>query len=243
MAKRVLLNSRIFAGGVDLTSNANKIELNGEVEEKDSTNFGSGGWKEVLGSLGSASLGAAGQWEAGDSTKVDNGLWSGLGGVDAWSVYEDSASPGSVGYLLKALQPEYKLFDAVGEVAPWEAKAASTWPLVRGVSLHDPGTARTATGTGTSVQHQAVATGKYLYAALHVLSVSGTAPSLTVAVESDDNSGFTSGVTRITFDAATAVGGQIQRLAGPITDDFYRVAFTIAGTSPSFLFVVSLGVM
>jgi hypothetical protein len=78
---------------------------------------------------------------------------------------------------------------------------------------------------------------------VHVLSVAGTAPSITVSVESDDASGFASATTRLTFDAATAVGGQILRTDGSaITDTWWRVAWTIAGTTPSFLFASVLGI-
>ena len=117
----------------------------------------------------------------------------------------------------------------------------SAWPVVRGTSLHPPGTARTATGNGTAVQVGAVASGRQMYAALHVLSVSGTAtPTLTVKVQSD-TVGFGSATDQITFTAATAVGGQISRVAGPITDDYWRASWTISGTNPSFLFVVVVG--
>lgn len=68
-------------------------------------------------------------------------------------------------------------------------------------------------------------------------------PTLTVAIESDDASGFASATTRLTFDAATAAGGQILRTDGTaITDTWYRANWTISGTSPSFLFALALGV-
>ncbi|HEX5404801.1 MAG TPA: hypothetical protein VFX16_21140, partial [Pseudonocardiaceae bacterium] len=143
----------------------------------------------------------------------------------------------------KALSSKYTLLGAPGDIAPWEAAADGTWPLVRGVIAHPPGTARTATGDGTSQQLGAIAAGHHLYAALHVLSVSDTtAPSLTVAIESDSTTDFASATTQATFTAATAQGSQITRVAGPITDTFYRPTWTISGTSASFMFVISLGI-
>ena len=243
MAKFVLLNTRTFAGGADLTSVSNKIELNAEVEEKPATTYGSNGYTEVLGGLKTGSLNAEGYWEALDATKVDNELWSSFGSVVPWTVHPQAATEGSLAWMLNGLDSSYQLGGSVGDVAPWTAEAVSSWPLVRGVSLHNPGTARTTTGNGTSVQHVAVPAGQFLYAALHVLSVSGTAtPTLTVTVQSDDATGFASPTTRMTFNAATAVGGQIMRVAGPNTDNWYRVSWTISGTTPSFLFVCSLGV-
>jgi hypothetical protein len=245
MSKTVLTNVRCFAVGVDLTGNSNKIELSSEVEAKESTNYASQGYKEVLGGLASAELSGEGQWEALDSTKVDDASWSQLGGVGPWSVSaNNSANVGDLAYLMSALRSDYKLFGEVGEVAPWTGTAKSAWPLVRGQFAHPPGTARTASGTGTGLNLGAVATNKRMYTSLHVLSVAGTAtPTITARVESSVDNTFASPTTRLTFTAATAVGGQILRTAGTaITDTWWRVAWTISGTTPSFLFAAALGI-
>ncbi|HCT81754.1 MAG TPA: hypothetical protein DGT23_35275 [Micromonosporaceae bacterium] len=239
----ILTNVRLFAGGCDFTARSNKVELAAEVEEKDSTTFNSAGWKEVLGGLGSAALAAEGFWEAGDASMVDNDTWSSLGSVGGYTVCPNGAAAGDLAWTLNALRAQYKFGGAVGDIAPFSTAVSSSWPLGRGKVLHPPGTARTATGSGTAVEVAAVPSGQYLYATLHVLSVSGTAtPTITVRVQSDDASGFPSATTQITFTAATAIGGQIQRLAGPITDTWFRADWTISGTSPSFLFVVGLGI-
>jgi hypothetical protein len=242
MAKSILTDVRLFALGVDLTSASNKVELSSEVEEKDVTNYASGGYKEVLGGIASSTIQAEGQWEAGDATKVDDHSWSALGTVGPWTVVPTAATVGSLAYFTNALRCDYGLGASVGDVAPWSGKAAGSWPVARGQIAHPPGTARSSTGTGTGVQLGAVATGRRLYAALHVLSASGTTPSITVRVESDDNSGFTTPTTQATFTAATAAGGQIIRASGPITDNWWRVAWTISGTTPSFTFVAALGI-
>lgn len=242
MSKLVLTDCRLFTGGADLTGNSNKIEIGMSAEVKDSTNYGSAGWTEVLAGLKKADLMGAGQWEAGDAGKVDNVSFADLGGVGAWTMCPDGSDVDDVAYLTRALRADYKLGADVGDVAPWNASAQSCWPLSRGRILHPPGTARTSTGTGTAVEYVAATSGQYVYANLHVLSVSGTTPSLTVAIESDAGGAFGSAATVQTFAAATAVGGQAIRIGGPITDTFYRVSYTISGTTPSFLFVVSLGV-
>ncbi len=244
MGKFVLTDVRLFTGGADLTGNSNKVEISAELEEKDTTNYASEGWTEVLGGLASAEISGEGQWEAGDPGKVDDHSWASLGGVGPWSVGPAGAAVGGLSYFTSALRADYKLGDAVGEVAPWTGTAKSAWPLVRGQFAHPPGTARTASGTGTSLNLGAVTAGKRLYAAVHVLSVAGTGtPTITGRIESDDATGFASATTRLTFSAATAVGGQILRTDGTaITDTWWRVAWTISGTSPSFLFVSSIGI-
>lgn len=244
MPKTILTNVRCFAVGVDLTGNSNKIEISAEVEAKDSTNYASNGWGEVLGGLASAELSGEGQWEAADPSKVDDASWSQLGGLGPWSVSANNAAAvGDLAYLTNAMRSDYKLLDAVGEVAPWTGTAKSSWPMARGQFAHPPGTARTVTGTGTGLNLGAVAAGDRLYATLHVLSVAGTTPSITARVESDDAEAFTTPTTRLTFDAATAISGQILRTDGTaITDTWWRMAWTISGTTPSFLFTGALAI-
>jgi hypothetical protein len=244
MAKSVLLNVRCFAVGLDLTSNSNKVELTTEVEEKPTTNYGSDGYTEVVGGLASAEIAGEGQWEAGDETLVDDATWAQLGGVGPWSISaNNSAAVGALAYFTRAMRADYTLLGEVGEVAPWTSTAKSSWPLVRGQFAHPPGTARTANGTGTALELGAVPTGKRVYAALHVLSMAGTTPSLTARVESSADSAFTAPTTRATFTAATEAGGQAVRTDGTaITDTWWRLAWDITGTAPSFLFAAALGI-
>ncbi|GAB1642530.1 hypothetical protein [Krasilnikovia sp. MM14-A1259] len=250
----VLKNVRLFTGGVDLTGRSNKISLEPEYEEKDITTFGSVDtstgdlWKELMAGLGSGKLTASGFNEAGDSSKVDDSRWAALGGLDAWTVGPTDGNVGSIAYLVGALQGNYQFGGSPGDVAPWSASMATSLPVARGGILHPPGTARTATGTGTivdlsTVGMSSIPSGKGLYASLHVLSVSGTStPSLTVAVQTAASVGFGSPTTQITFPAYTAIGGERRVLAGPITDGYARVSYTISGTTPSFLFVCAVGI-
>lgn len=245
MSKLVLLNTRILAGAADLTGHSNKIELSSELEEKDVTAFGNGGWKEVLGGLFETSISGGGQWEAGDPGKVDDHAWSVLVGrtLHPWTVCPESAADGSLAYFTSALQTEYKLFDEVGEVAPWEVSAMGSAPLVRGTIAHPPGTARTTSGSGSGQQLGAVSATQKLHASLHVLSVAGTStPTITVRVESSVDNTFGAPTTRHTFTAATAPGGQFASVPGSITDTWWRLAWTISGTTPSFLFAGCLGI-
>jgi hypothetical protein len=243
MAKFVLQNVRLFAGAADLTTVNNQVALSAEAESKETTAFVATGdaWHEEISGIKSASLTASGQWEATDASKVDDDAFGNLGSVGAVSVCPATAADGSLAWLTQYNRRQYQLLGAVGDVAPWSWQAQGSWPLVRGAVLHGP-TARTATGTGTSVQLGAVSATQRLYVALHVFSVSGTTPSLTVAIQSDNATGFPSAATVTTLTAATAIGSQITRVSGPITDDWFRVSYTISGTTPSFLFAVTAGI-
>ena len=59
-------------------------------------------------------------------------------------------------------------------------------------------------------------------------------------MQSDDNSGFTSATNRITFTQATGVTSELLSVAGAITDDYWRLSYTIVGGS--FTFAVALGI-
>lgn len=252
--QHILENVRLYQGGADYTGASNKVELTLEVEEKDVTNFGSYDpttgklWKEVKGGIASAKITQGGNWEAGDTGMVDDDSWAALGGIGAWSALPTAtpaaATYGDLAWFTKTHRGSYALLGGVGDVAPWSGALSSVWPGVRGVCAHPPGTARTSTGSGTGVEFAAgVSSTQYLYAALHVLSVAGTStPTITVKVQSDTASNFPSAADVMTFTAATARSGEVIRSIGPITDTFFRASWTITGSSPSFLFLVTLGI-
>jgi hypothetical protein len=243
MSVFVLTNVRLFAGGADLTSRNNKCELAQAVEDKITTNYGSGGWQERLGGLGEGALAASGQWEAGDLSKVDDQDWANLGAINAFTVCPSGAALGATAWLVRAMETAYKLGGTVGDVAPWEAAAASSWPVSRGGLIHPADTPRTSSGNGSGVQLVAASAGQYLYSSLNVYSVADPAATLTVTVQSSVDNTFASPTTVFTFTGVSAVGGQMLRLAGPSTNTWYRVTWTIAGGStPSFMFVAALGV-
>lgn len=245
--KTVLVNVRTFVGGCDLTGQSNKIELAAMCEEKETTNFGSGGWKELTAGLFSSTLAGEGQWSAGlagqpDLTQPDDALYAALGGVGPWSVCMTTPAVGDLCWFMNALESKYTFGGTVGDVAPWQAGVTSAGPLIRGQVMHPPGTARTSSGSGTGVQVGAVAAGYAMYASLHVIGVSGTStPTITVKIQSDDNSGFTSATDQYTFAAATAVGSQYTKIPAAITDSWWRLSWTISGSSPSFLLIGALG--
>jgi len=242
----VLLDARTFVSGADLSGSGNKIELSEESEAKKTTNWRSGGATENIAGLTSVELNAEGQWEAGDLGEVDDSFWANRRVKEPWSIAPESDSDlaaGGLMYVARILRTKMQMWGSVGEVGSWTANGTGTWPLARGACAHASGVPRTATGSGTAVQLGALAAGQYLYANLHVLSISGTAaPTITVTVQSDDNSGFTTPTTRGSFAAKTAIGGEAIRIAGPFTDTYWRVGWTISGTNPSFLFLASFGI-
>lgn len=246
MGKQVFLDCRVFVSGADLSAWENQIEVGEEWEVKKTTDFRSGGAVEVLAGLGGVDITGKGDWEAGSLSMPDDSFWGNRRVLEPWSIGPDGTSDNSAGtlmYLTSALRTKMKLGDKVGEVAPWEASAVGSAPLVRGQSAHPSGTARTVTGTGTILDLVTGPSGSQcVYANLHVLGVQAGGATLAVTVQSSTVIGFGSPTTRGTFNTASAVGGQPMKIATPGTDRYWRIAWTIAGTTPSFLFLASLGI-
>jgi len=235
----------ILVGGLELAGHGKDVNLATEVNPLDATSYASQGWTELIGGNKSATinLGLMQDMAAGS---VDDTAWSLLGVADIPHSLCTPSADGSLAYLWRGIPLSYSpTMSPVGDLAMTQiAGQSSTGGVVRGSLIHPGSASRTASSVGTGRQLGAVVSGKSMYAALHVLSAAGTTPSLTVIVQSDDNSGFTTPTTRISFSAAST-GNTYQwgSVAGAITDDWWRISYTISGTGPSFSFAVTAGIL
>jgi hypothetical protein len=243
MSKFTLQNVRTFSAGADLTTRSNRAEIGMEAESKDATAFAPSGqvWHEELSGIKTVTVNAAGQWEAGDASMVDDSAFANLGSVSPLTLCPQTAADGALAYMTAFNRTSYSLGGSVGDVIPWSGKWVGTWGLGRGVVMGTP-TPRTATGNSSVFQLPAVLAGQFLVGTLHVMSLSGTTPAVTLTIQSSAVVGMTSPTTRLTFNSQSAIGGQVFRIGGPITDTFYRATWTISGTTPSLLFMSALGV-
>ena len=241
----VLNDAKVWLDGYDISGRLNKLGLEYAAELQDATVFGNttrvrqGGLKTVKASL------------EGFSDFVNDGLDEQLESRlavanTAFSASPDGGDEGEVAEFFRAILGEYRPLGAsVGDMAAFVASAEGSdgYGLVRGTVMHNA--TRTSTAAGTARQLGAVTSTQKLYAALHVLSASA-GDTLDVIVESDNGSGFSSGTTRITFSQVSGGTPQAQfatPVAGAITDDWWRVSWTIAGNgSESFQFVVVVGI-
>lgn len=236
--EHVLSGGLILFDGLDLSNSLNQVVLDHSADALDSTALGHTTRRRKGGLLTSV-LGAAGFFEAAEP---DASLFAAAGAADKPVTVSYSQTPGNVAYFMKAMLGEYEPFGGgVGELAGFSLNAGvSSERLVRGTLMELITSGATANGTGRQLGQ--VLAAQKMYAALHVLSVAGTTPSLTVTIQSDDNAGFTTPTNRIVLSAATAVGSQFASVAGAITDTYWRAIWTISGTAPSFRFAVALGI-
>lgn len=245
MAHYVLTDAKVWVDAYDFSGDHNALALNYEADEVEDSNFGDdthlflGGLKHFDAQLeGAVNL---------DALSVEQINFNNVGVADTpVSLAPDTGADGETAYTMKALTSGFNPIAAqVGELARFSTTiAASNERLVRGTIMHNA--TRTSTATGVARQLGAVGATQKLYATLHVITVSGTNPTLDVILESDDEEAFGgSKETQITFTQKTAIGSQFATpVAGAIADDWWRVGWTIGGTdTPTFEFIVIVGIL
>lgn len=245
MAVQFWQDMSILVGSIEMAGNAKVTTLATEVQSLDTTPLSATGWTSCVGGLKSGKVDMEFMQDVATGS-VDDTLWPLLGVADVVKSICTNSADGSPAYLLKSIPLTYTpVQGAVGELAMGNISgSSSTGPVVRGSLIHPSNVSRTATSTGTGRQLGAVVAGKSIYAALHVISASGTSPTLAVILQSDDNAGFTTPTTRITFSTATGKTSQMSSLAGAITDDYWRISYTIGGSAtPTFAFAVTAGII
>lgn len=241
MSTHVLTNASLWLHDIALHDLANTLQFTTTRETLDNTRFGAQARNMKVG-LYTVTVTASG---FADMTRYDADLFDAYSNATLSPVSVSATSAdGDVAYTCRGLVTSLSpLGGQIGELSALSVEAAGRSGVrpVRGTILH-PETARTASGSGTGRQLGAVSADQTVFAALHVLEASGTSPTLDVVVESDNTSTFASATTRLTFTQATGPTGEWQSAAGPVTDDWWRVSYTIGGTNPSFTFVVVVGI-
>ena len=244
MAVQFWKDMSILVGDQELAGTGKSVNLATNVAELDATPLNSTGWRTLVGGLKSGSVDIELMSDfAADGP--DAAAWSNLGDASIPHSVVTNSADGSVAYTFNGIALTHSTLEgSVGDLSMSRISGASaSSPVIRGQLIHPGSAVRTASGSGTGQQHGDVIAGKSLHAALHVIGASGTTPTLDVKVQSDDNSGFSSPTDRITFTQATGTTAQFASVAGAITDDYWRVAFTIGGTTPSFSFAVVIGIL
>lgn len=246
MAKQILKNVRIFYGPLALASQLNQIEIAVSAPEVDASTFDTVDYAEVLAGLLKATMKFDGFWDAAATTGEPDASAFAQVALSTWPatvIKPAGTAPvvGDVAYFMKASEFNYTLGGQVGAVQRLSLQLTGASALLRGRVL-DTQTAVATTGNGTAHQLGAVAAGQKLYCAVHVIAGTGTLPTLDLVVESDNAAGFPSAATRITVPQFTGTGTYFGSVDGPITDDYFRVVHTVAGTLPAFTYLVALGI-
>lgn len=242
MGAIALTNVTTHVGGYDFTTDTNNALLKLDAEGKDGTTFGSNGWKVIVPGLKQAGLDLAGFWQSAASQAVDPEAFTNLGVADrVYTIAESGAQPASPvsivdparAYMFRGGSFHYEMFGEVGEVAPFKLNGMGTRGegVVMGLLLKAKGnvSATGALGSTLDTLGFGVLTGQNLYVTFHVFTAATT---ITVQVQSDDNSGFSSPTTVATIGPITTSSGTwMTPVPGPITDRYLRLNVSaITGT-------------
>lgn len=243
MAVYVNQDVSYLVGSIEVAANAKSATLSTEVTPLDTTALSTTGWTSSIGGLKSGSFDM--ELMADFVTLgLDDTLYGYFANADVPQSLSIGSADGSLTYFWRGIETSYQAIGGnVGELAMSKVSGkSSTGPIIRGKRIHPTSAARSATGNGTAYQLGALSASQSLYCALHVLDRTGTA-SMTLKIQSDDNSGMTTPTDRITsFTAAAARGYQWGSVAGAVTDDYWRCVFTITGTG-TITFGVSAGII
>jgi len=244
MATTVLTDAVILSDGYNLSGDHNQIEVSAACEAVEDTTFGAS-WRTKKPGLMMARISGGGFFEANSaSPAIDNVAWANLSGSKVVSVAPTGGSAGEYATSFQNIRTEYTpLSGAVGEMAKFTLAGEGTGQAIMRGRILATGE-KTSTGSGTAYELGTVPDGSYLYAAAHIYSVGGTTPTLTLKVQSDDAEGFADPTDRITLctDADAVAGYWGTRVAGEITDTWWRADWTIAGASPRFTIFVNVGI-
>lgn len=236
MATYAAVAHTTWVSGYDLTGDTRGTSLDIEYDELDNTVFGSTGRRRIAG-LEQVESTVSGPWQSAASGAIDPTVFTGLGSTVEVVTQTVSGTEGDVAWLWQARKFSYKIGGELGEVFPYEMKMMSTKGAgatsvgaVRGRLLKAKGNISGTGTTGSVVQVGAVTSGQYLYFVIHCFSI-GT--SFTLQLQSDNASNFPSATTQATSPSITGTGGTwVTRVAGPITDDYWRINVSAAtGTS------------
>lgn len=254
MAFTFLNDVSVAYGGLDLTTQSNKVSIAVSFNQLENTTYRNGGFRGYQAGLADTDISVDGYWQAGTDSATpafyypDQGLFTELTSTASGTPISVATGQaiGSVAYLTRAKEFSYQLLGSVGELAPFTASAKGNQPVVRGITLSDPDTQLTATAyadAGTPGRLLgATSSTQTLYAALHVFTASGTTPSLTARIDSDSTAAMSDPTTVGTFSAATGPSSQFLSVAGVNADTYYAVHFTISGTLPKFKALVTVGI-
>lgn len=239
MAITHFYNPLILYGPYDITGDHNQTMVDIKADMLEKTVFGNTTHIFKPG-LFSAEASGSGFVQFDDSTTpmaVDGNLFAEIGASAKVFSLAENTTHGSVAYLFKAVADKYAWTLKNDELGKFEfsAKAADEWARGR---LMVPLASKTSSAAGTEYLLGAVATGKRLYASLHVTAFNAT--SLAVLVRSAALTGMGSPTTRITFTSATGVTSEFSSVAGPITDTYFDVSWTLVGTSATFAVCVGI---
>ena len=241
MAIGVYAKKKVYIGGYDRSGYVNQINMGWKNDLQDSTTVGDSTRIYTAG-LNDIDFSVEGFYDPDSDDTVDKVMWDDIAGETEISWFSSAGTANTTGYGIPATITEYSPDLKIGSLRAFRISAKGYGKSVRITTL-DGIVTKTSTGNGTARELGAVSSTQKVYSFIHVVSASGTSPTLNVTVASDDAGGFTTPTTRITHSQFSAVGSEVKSTSGAITDTYWRVTYTVGGTTPSFDVIVGVGIV
>ena len=235
MAHLVATDAKLYVNEWDVSSHITALGGSLTQDAVEATTMGNTARVYVPG-LKSGSISHSGLLDFADDASYE--MLSSFSGTAIFSVTPDGDTEGTRALLGQFLRTTWTPAEfSIGDIASFTLSGQPTDIAASGYVLH-PKTARTSTSNTTGVQVGALSGGTG-YAALHVFS--GTASTLDVVIQSDDNAGFTSASNRVTFTQATGATSEWKTVTSAGSDDYWRVSYTVGGGT--WTFAVTFGIV
>ncbi len=219
---------------VDFTGLSEELLVAGTAEQRECTNFRSGGWREYRNVLKTWQFDTRNFWSSDSATDLDPQAFDALGVGGKVITSGMSEVEGDPAFFAQGMIPSYSWLEgSVGDLAKARVQAVSsdgTSGLVRGRLAVEYATFTTTGAKGTALNLGAVGATQKMYATQHLFGTPGS--SITMVIESDADNTWASPTTRYTFGAFTTAGGRwATPVSGAITDSWFRANVSaITGT-------------
>ena len=242
MAAQTLLTATICVGAFDISASSAEVNTSPKaVVVKEVPSFGGGGFMAKAVGVRDAGFSVAG-WSdlSGITQQVTTQL---LGTQQLVSAAVPGTTAGDPAEFMRGTLSALTTWGGkIGDASMFLIEATPDAASVTG-QVAAPLAVRTTTGTGTAIAATGPSATQRVHAGLHIISASGTTPSLTVKIQSAPASNFASPTDRITLNAASGAGWQYAATSpAAVTDGWWRATWTISGTGPSFTFAVLFGI-
>jgi len=236
MSKFILKDQKVLLGKENLTSMIRTFGFSGKGESFDAVTLGMNS-KEKLVGLPDAELSLEGFWESGPGS-LDEALFTGIGSTEEpiAIVLSENGTTGTYAHFFKAKHGTLKLFGEGNQPCPFSATAVCSGRPLKGWNMKHGIITVGANGTGIALGP--VGATQSMFAGLCVTQATALV-GLIVTIQSDDNAGFTTPTTQMTFSTLAVTGSQLMSVAGAITDSYWRAVWAL--TSGSAEITVVLG--
>jgi len=244
MPAGVLTDVTLLVNGMNLSPFSGEFTLDEMATMKAADNFAARGYAVFIPGVGSAAgtIGGHADYAAGAVSSTFTTASRGTpAGVSILPTGSAAVEGDQCSFMSSRFATMKMLTGNVGDVADFSMSFTSDAAEIEGF-VSAPLASRTTSGLTTTGQliTGGVPADRRMYAALHVTAAAGT--NLAVKIQSDDNSGFSSAVDRITFSTVSATGWQFASVAGPlVAETYWRTVVTIASLTFTFATVLGVG--